>query len=235
MKHEEVSDEMLMALADGELRGAEERRLRQLIAQDSELADRYALFSETRLLLREAYPSESVPEHLIRAVLDAPTEGNHATETNVVPLRQRSVPAGFGWGMALAASLVVAVGVGGFLAGKGVAPGPMAQDPINAAAVELARQVTGGTVEMPDGRTARVLASFETDLGLCRLIGVDSTRAVVCSSDAGWTTALSVAERDGSAYLPASDVATGVIDAMLDAIGAGAPLDPEAERAALDR
>lgn len=235
MKHEEVSDEMLMALADGELQGAEARRLRELIASDPEVAGRFALFAETRVLLREAYPDEAVPEHLIRAVLDTSSEEDHAAETNVMPLRRRSMSAGFGWGMAIAASLVVAVGFGGFLAGRGMAPGPIAQDPVRGAAVELAGLVTGDAVELPDGSTARVLASFETDLGLCRLIGVDRTRAVVCRSDAGWTTALSVVEGDGSAYLPASDVATGVIDAMLDGIGASAPLDPEAERAALER
>ncbi len=227
----EVSDEMLMALADGELRGADAERLSQLIDRDPLLAERFAAFAETRALLREAYPAEPIPDRLIQAVLRTDAE----EASTIVPLHRRVRPAGSIWGMALAASLVLAVGFGGFLVGRGSVPGPVASDPIAAAAVALASLPTGAEVQLPDGQSARALASFDTELGLCRLIGIERARAVVCRSEDGWTTALSVAEGDGAAYLPASDVATGMIDAMLDSIGAGAPLAPEAERAALSR
>ncbi|RXF73737.1 hypothetical protein [Hansschlegelia zhihuaiae] len=47
----DVSDERLMALADGEIDAADARALRARIAADPSLAERFALFVETRALL----------------------------------------------------------------------------------------------------------------------------------------------------------------------------------------
>lgn len=54
-----ISDETLMALADGELGRKETEHLRECIARDHELAARYALFVETRALAQE--PASKVP------------------------------------------------------------------------------------------------------------------------------------------------------------------------------
>lgn len=50
-----VSDEQLMALADGELFEADAKTLRKRIEADPTLAQRYALFAETRTLLAEPH------------------------------------------------------------------------------------------------------------------------------------------------------------------------------------
>ena len=252
MNHpEEVNDTMLMALADGELNPPEADRLRALIAADPALAESYALFAETRALMADAFPPEPVPDRLIRAVLDTPA-GSGAdvaaarparARGQLIAFRRRSAPGNDGaadgprrWlGAALAASLALAM-IGGFWAGRGLAPVAMVAATPEAAAAALAATPTGGEITLPEGGgTARALASYQTDLGLCRLIGLDHSRAVVCRDQATgrWGTAISVAAADGETYLPASDLATGLIDRLLDDIGAGAAMDAAGEAAAL--
>lgn len=232
---DEVGDEMLMSLADGELQGAEAAALMRRVRTDPALAARYAVFAETRALLRNTYAGQPVPDRLIRAVMDTPMDESRPERGNVVPLRWRPVSGASAPGVAMAASLLLAVGIGGFLAGRGTAPVQVAGEPAALAAAALAGSATGDSVLMSDGQSAQVLASFETDLGLCRLIALESLRAVVCRGDDGWATALTVSDGDGATFLPASDTATVVIDRLLDQIGAGSPLDIEDERAALTR
>jgi anti-sigma factor RsiW len=65
-----ISDEALMALADGELDAVEAARIRRAINQDPELAARFASFAETRALLSAGggdTEAEAVPEGLIDA------------------------------------------------------------------------------------------------------------------------------------------------------------------------
>ena len=233
-RSEEVSDDMLMALADAELPEAEARSLRLRIAANPDLAARFAVFAETRALLQAAFQPEPVPRHLIDAVLQSAAPAVSVAPSNVVPLRRSAATALPRWGMALAASLVLAVGAAGFLTGRGAAPVMMASGP-EAAAAALADLPTGGEVTLADGTTARALASYQTDLGLCRLIGTDTTRAVACRAPDGWAVALTVMATGGEAYLPASDLGTALIDRLLDDVAASAPLDEAAEVVALRR
>ena len=223
---DEVSDEMLMALADGELTETDAGRLHRRIQADPDLAARYADFVETRALLQDAFPPEPVPDRLIAAVLQG-----GAAQDNVVPFRQRILVVR-GWGMALAASLVLAVG--GFWAGRESAPQMTAISNIGALTVSLP---TGGEIPLPDGTTARVLASYDTDLGLCRMIAQDSLRHVTCRDTAtgGWALALTVPSSEAGGFLPASDIGVALIDRLLDDIGAGPALTGDTERDALTR
>lgn len=225
---EDMSDDMLMALADDELDPTTTARLLAQVARDPDLAARYAMFVETRALVAGAYAAGPVPDRLIRSVLEAPRKAA------VIPMRARRP----GWAgapaLALAASLVMAVGVGAFFVGKGAAPGPQATPAL--AAATLGATPTGGTVVLPDGSTARALATYQTNLGLCRLIGMAgpaAQTAVVCRRDGGWVTALAVGTGDGTSFAPASEVATGVIDRLLDDIAAGPALSPQEEASAL--
>lgn len=248
-----VSDEMLMALADGELTGPDASKLMARIRANPDLAARYALFTDTAEALREAMDPGPVPDYLISAVLTAPTGQAEARNgearntgaqnpvaSNVTPLRRKAAtgPGQMVWPIALAASLVLAVGVGGFLTGRSLAP---AQAGHETAASALAGTATGGSVTLADGSMARALGTFETDVGLCRLIAVDGSdghadRAVVCQADdAIWRTALSVTEGGEGMFLPASDMAVGMIDDFLDGIGAGAAMAPEDEARVLAR
>ncbi|MFU8864001.1 MAG: hypothetical protein ACNA7O_08800 [Rhodobacterales bacterium] len=232
-----VSDEMLMALADGELTGADASKLMARIKANPALAARYAQFTETSLAMRQVMDPGPVPDHLIRTVLTAPT-GRDAPE-KVTPLRvkpQRS-GGGFGWSLALAASVVLSAGMGFYLGGGNLAPAPAGPD----MAAVLTGAATGESIRLADGGSARVLGSFDTDLGLCRLIVLQSAdgradRNVACQlPDGGWQTALSVSESGAGAFALASDTAVGTVDGFLDAIGAGAALTPDDEARALGR
>jgi hypothetical protein len=219
MRPEEVSDDMLMALADGELNQIDAERLRRAMEADPVLAARYADFAATRRLLQAAYPLEPVPDRLVAAV-------TKYSRSHVVPLR-RPVSSLAGWGMAIAASIVLALG--GFWIGRNTVP------MTDSVALATAGLPTGGEARLPDGSTARVLASYDTALGLCRLIGQEDLRHVICRNpQAGtWVTALSVHAGNADSFMPASDLGIGLIDRLLDDIGAGPALDAAAERALL--
>ncbi len=232
------SDEMLMALADGELSGPDADRLRDRIAADPELAKRYALFTRTAAALRQAMEAGPVPDHLIATVLTAPTGADSSDSDKITPLRPRSPSSArrMVWPLALAASLVLALGIGTYLGQSGSLPA--GTTPAQAAAA-LSGTATGGFVTLEDGTTARTLSSFDTDLGLCRLIALEtstgqSDRALVCQHDsAEWQTALVVTAGDSNDFSLASDRAVEMVDHFLDSIGAGAPLTPEEEARAL--
>ncbi len=237
-----TSDDMLMALADGELTGPDADRLRARIKADPALAARYALFTQTAAALRQAMDPGPVPDHLIAAVLTSPA--SVTTGATVAPLRPgKPSPA---WRMirplALAASLVLAVGVGSYLGGNALAPSAASTPALAAAA--LGTTPTGGSVTLADGTVSRALGSFETELGLCRLIALqDSTgasggaseavseRAIVCRAARGqdWQAALVVTAGNDDAFSLASDRAVATVDSFLDSIGAGAPLTPDDE------
>ena len=221
----DIDDETLMALADGELPPDRARWLEAQVAANPALAARLALFTDTRQIVQAAMDPGPVPDRLIAAIERGPM-------AEVVPLRPRSRP---GWqSMALAAS-VAALAVGAFVLGRIGAPDPQA--PAQVAALALADQLTGQTATLPGGTGARVLASYDTSAGLCRLIQLTppaglAQRAVVCRSGAGWDVALSVAV-EGGGFLPASDAATEIIDGFLDTLSAAEPLTPDQESAAL--
>lgn len=226
IRSDEVSDEMLMALADGELNGAEAEHLRTRVHSNPELAARYAVFTQTRTLLQSAFPGEPVPDRLVASVLQG---GGAQEKIAPFPTPALAAPA---WSMALAASLVLAIG--GFWVGRGAVPAvPVGAD----IGVMTASLPTGGEIALPDGARARVLASYETDLGLCRMIAQDGLRHVICrDTTAGdWALALSVQGAENGSFIPASDVGAGLIDRLLDDIGAGPALTGEAEMSALSQ
>lgn len=223
---EDVSDAMLMALADGELNELDAARLRQRLAADPDLAARHLAFVQTRAWMQQAFPPEPVPDRLIATVLAGPDSA--APPANVVPLRRWFAPAP-GWGMALAASLLLLLG--GFWAGRSGAPQGIGAD-LALAAAELP---TGAETRLTDGSTARVLASYATDLGLCRMIAQDSWRHILCRDGQSgiWDLALSVHSGEPGSFLPSSALAVQLVDQLLEDIDAGPPLDADEERRAL--
>ncbi len=240
-EHEDkgLENEMLMALADGELDGAEAEALMRRIERDPQLAARYAAFVQTAETLRVHFAGGDVPEHLINTVRSTPIERGlpgHRSERNILTaafefLRYVAQPA------AVAATLVAGVGLGWVLRGDGDEPITGLDQRTLAAAVS--DMPTGETREVAGVGSARVLGSFQTARGLCRLILADTVttggvRYVACRNDADWQVVISVAEADESGFAPASATATEAIDLYLDAIGAGAALGVEAEAAELE-
>lgn len=229
----DVSDEMLMALADRELSPEIGAQLLARIAADPALAQRYERFTLTRRAVQEAYPVEPLPEALIRTILETPASPETPTkrEENVIPFRPRPASR-----MALAASLLLAVSVGGFLTGRATGPEPQ-QVATGAvvAAQALAALPTGASVPLGDA-TARVLGSFGTDLGLCRLVAIEGAmeeRAILCHNGTEWDLAFAAVTGAMDGFRPASDISVDAIDHALDAIGAGAAMTETEEAAAL--
>lgn len=228
-----VSDEMLMALADDELDTEQAEALRARIENDSALSERYAVFTDTAHALRAAFAPDDVPDRLIATATTAPAGPRMPDSRDtgaVVPLRRRIV-----WPLALAASLLVGIGLGWGLKGP---VGPVRTPDLADVARALSAVPTGQSQDVAGFGTARVLGSFETGQGLCRLIAVNRAgaaagRFVACRDGSDWRVALSVTEGPESGFAPASQAATEVIDIYLDAIGAGPSLDAGAERRVL--
>ena len=229
----EVSDEMLMALADGELDGATAEELGERIEQDPDLAARYALFAETTTTLRAAFAQGTVPEHLVATVRETPTGENQMQDRSVsaiVPMRHR-----LAWPLALAASLVIGVGLG-WISQERFAPAGAA--PLEDVAAALSDVPTGQTQDVGGVGPARALGSFETQQGLCRLISVQPAgsmprRFLACQDASEWNVVVSVADGSRDGFSPANDATTEVLDMYLDTIGAGPALDASSEAKAL--
>jgi anti-sigma factor RsiW len=230
------SDEMLMALADAQIGGPEAEALRRRIMADPALAERFAIFTETRSALQAAFAPGDTPEALMASIHSAPPGDQAKDNAVVLPFRR---PRTMSAPMALAASLLVAVGVGSFLAGRSLGPVSAPVDPGALAAADLATSGAGADTALAGGGTARVLGTYLTDRGLCRLIELDlpderAERAVVCRDPSrSWVVVAAIAAGHDEAYIPASDGAAALIDQVLDDLGAGQALTPEEEAAAL--
>jgi hypothetical protein len=250
-----ISDEMLMAFADGELAPAEQEEIETALAEDEALAERLAVFMDTRHelsatikpLIDEPVPA-ALQASLAAAIATArQTQGAQpqTTET-VVPLRPRASSTSAArstgsaisspWGMALAASFVgIVVGLGGFLLGQstGVAP-----DAANLALNEALETLpSGGDRALSEAESLHMIASFRDAEGhLCREYerkAADAvTTAVACHGPAGWQTRFALTNPVAEGYVPAST--TDSLDAFLSGIGAGAPLSPQEEIADIE-
>ncbi|MFN3636463.1 MAG: hypothetical protein ACK4UZ_12090 [Rhizobium rhizophilum] len=255
-----ISDEMLMAFADGELAPAEENEIGAALAEDEALAERLAVFLDTRHelsvtmkpLIDEPVPA-ALQASLAAAIATArQTQGvtsqaaqPQTTET-VVPLRPRASSTAAArstgsvitspWAMALAASFVgIVVGLGGFLLGQSSAIAPEA--PSVAVNEALETLPSGGDRALSDAESLHMIASFRDAEGhLCREYerkAADAvTTAVACHGPAGWQTRIALTNPVAEGYVPAST--TDTLDAFLSGIGAGAPLSPEEEIADIE-
>ena len=250
-----ISDEMLMAFADGELAPAEQSEIEAALAEDEALAERLAVFMDTRhqlsatmkLLIDEPVPAALKASLAAAIATGRQTQGAkpQTTET-VVPLRPRASSTSAArstgsvitspWGIALAASFVgVVVGLGGFLLGQSTAVAP---DGANLALNEALENLpSGGDRALSDAESLHMIASFRDAEGhLCREYerkAADAvTTAVACHGPAGWQTRFALTNPVAEGYVPAST--TDTLDAFLSGIGAGAPLSPQEEIADIE-
>ena len=253
-KTPDLNDEILTAYADGELepdmRAAVERR----IAADDVFAERVRRFKESRAHARDALAPllrEKVPEALSASVQDLLAGAREAPQhdgSNVIPLasgQRRAAPPAFArWAMPLAASVALVVGAAaGFVIGTsgtdeqpGLAIAGLGQAGVVTALDTIA---AGSEDSIGAGERFRAIATYRgADGAVCREFEVDRADgstivAVACHPDAAWEVQFAVVARQASdGYAPASSLES--LDAYLDAVGAGAPLSPEAERNALD-
>lgn len=247
------TDEELMAYADGELAEGRASEIDVALARVDALAQRLALFVDTRANVASAYApmlDEPVPDELRRQVeeLARKSDADHPQapqEDTVVAFRpkpaQNAAPRQSFWKMPLAASVALAIGVGTglFLAGNQPTGGlqiAALDDP------EIVRALTempaGDSKTLDSGSRIEVIATFLDDSGaVCREFEYDhaggSTFVAVTCHDTTWDVKFVVAAAPSgdTGFAPASSLAT--LDAYLVAIGAQAPLSIQDEIKAL--
>ncbi|SLN49334.1 hypothetical protein PEL8287_02572 [Roseovarius litorisediminis] len=218
-----VSDEMLMAHADGELSDHDTKALDARIARDPDLQARHAVFVATSEALRTALSPGPVPKRLIQAVQNSDIKSGKA--------RTPPLKASF-WPVALAATLVVGVGLGwAFQAAmkKGALTGLAEAERVTGTVQ------TGNSLDLADGARLRAIGTFETARGLCRLMllapsSTTKTRFVACRTNTDWQVAFSVSESSEDVFAPASAGSDELIDSFLDSINASPALSFEEER-----
>jgi|GEM_PF-1001351 len=133
-----ISDETLMAYADGELTGDERERIAQAIAKDATIRSRLNVFTQTREQLARAYDEpmqQPIPSHLMDLVVGKTGSAGLQSIPEVQPRRgrkvsiadflQRWLPSG-GSGFATAAALGLALMTGGVLGWQFRPPEPPA-------------------------------------------------------------------------------------------------------------
>lgn len=242
-------DETLMAFADGELDDATAQRLEAALEHDEALAERLAVFLDTRMAIASAMQpliNEPVPEALTASVRRMAEEAEAHKADNVVAFRSRQPAAPVAvrqqWLMPIAASiLAVVTGVGGFMAGRGSLEADASFETVLANALD--RQPSGADTALGSATDLHVVSTF-TDGGgvLCREYELkrrdETTASVACRIDGGWVTRLALSSPSGEGatgegYEPAA--AQEVIDAYLVSIEAGQPLDADAEKAMLEK
>lgn len=230
MSEHSFDDETLMAYADGEADADTAARIEAAMAGDDALAERVALLTDTRRTVKAAFAADldtPVPESLAAAIRQAGTP-----ESNVLAFRRYGFRS-----TAIAASLALAVGIG---AGWVARSGQDADHPLHLAGLEhpdLARHLagtpSGEEVTLADGARLRMIASFEDGVGqFCRELEHDGTDgqtvvAVTCRQGGDWALVFAVAAGASGGYAPASSLEA--LDAWLALIGAGQPLDAQAE------
>ena len=222
----QISDETLMALADGELDPGTAGRVQQAVASDPLLAARYERFVSTRQALAEAARA--------RPVAQGETVGGDDPRQGV-PAQALPQPASLNRRPMLAAAASVAlavVGLGWWLwPDRGPAGLPVAE------LAALDSLPSGESRILEDGAELTMIATFNAEQGgFCREneTARDARIRVVlaCREGAAWQERFAaVIEGEQSGYQPASgDVS---LEAALTDLGAGVPLTPAEEAAAL--
>jgi hypothetical protein len=249
-----ISDEMLMAYADGELDATAREVVESAMREDPQIVERVARHSALRRRVREAYSaalSEDVPERLLRAA-----QGAAATERKVVnlqdaraarehsapytrPLRRQWRTAG-----AMAASVIVGVGGGFFIWGRTVPPFARGADGALVARGQLAQALSNQlAAEQSRASSVQIGLSFLAKSGdYCRtfaLSGEQSPSGLACRHGEEWQVRAVTQGSDGvagaSEYRTAGSTMPAMIRELVEAQVAGEPLDQAGERAARQR
>jgi hypothetical protein len=242
-----VTEEMIMAYADGELDADGCALVEAAMAEDPDIARGIEAHRRLRETLTGAFGGvlvEPAPEHLIEAVKRAPV-----TKTaDVVELAKfrakpespakRAVPRWAQWG-AIAATLVVAVMVDRAWLATPAAPVAVGPGGQMAAQGELATALNDQLASDGAGKAVMIGVSFRSNQGqYCRTFQVDQGQGLAglaCREPRGWIVRMvmsSAPQVATTAYrTAASETPAPVLDAVQGLIS-GDPLDAKAEAAA---
>ena len=225
----DMTDERLMAYADGEGDAAERAAVEQAIAADPALAERVAAQRARRERRRAAVApvlSEPLPQRLLDAARGAAPVIDLATERS----KRRWQPVHWG---AIAASLCL-----GLLVGR------LWQPVVPDAALALTGEVAAAAGPLaraleatPSGPESAARLSFiDRDGRYCRAFALGAQAGLACRAAEGWrieALASADAGASGQTYRQASSALPPAVLAAIDARIAGPALDAAAERAAI--
>jgi anti-sigma-K factor RskA len=254
-----ISDESLMAYADGELEAGAREAVESAMRADPEIATRIARHRALRQRVQAAYSaelSEAVPERLLIAARAAATPASHSNVVNMRdvrttrdldqsaarPLRpQRPRWRNVG---AIAASVMLGAGLGFMMWGRTESSLVRRADGALVARGQLAKALSDQLVaEQARASSVLIGLSFLAKSGdYCRtfvLAGTASSAGLACRHGDAWQVQALVAAPGGIAgnpdYRPAGSEIPPVILNAVEAQMAGEPLTEAAERAVRQR
>lgn len=249
-----VTEEELMAFADGELSGADAARVEAAIAADPALAKRIEAERKLRAALRghlDPVAQEPVPDAwkaMIAAAAREDADDDHkvislaaaraekaekaAREARAAP-RPRSFTQRWGTGMVIAASLVLGL----FIGLRTTAEGPVAErDGALIASGSLAKGLDT-RLASAQGGGVQILTSFRREDGnYCRVFASGETSGIACKDNAAWVIERTIkgSAAQSSEYRQAGSAWTELMGVAQN-MAKGAPLDAEEEQAAKAR
>ena len=223
------SDEQLSAFLDRELPHAEMEAIRNALVEDETLGDRLAELSAVDTAIRDTY-SAIDDRPLPAAVTDLPWQAvGQPGKVTELPLR-RHLKSAASRQLALAASVVLAVGIG---LGLWLDATPPAASFGEVAAV-LEHRPSGTTVALDDGASVTLRLTFRDKSGnFCRVYDLDSgaqaQQSLACRENGEWQPGATVYVPAGEEqlYRPASG--NSPLDHVLDDRIAEGPYDRERE------
>lgn len=244
-----ITDELIMAFADGQLTGSEADAVRDAIGTDPALKDQFDAYQQSRLVLAAGFDGlleRPVPEDMKRLVLEQASQGSAVISLEAARVRRGRL---FGFDVlsqaAAAAVLLGAAALGGYQFGQNepaadrlVLAGLLPQESPIAAA--LSSTPAGISVEVGSSEFVAV-ATYEISEGqVCREFEMNAdgsgTVALACRVEAGWqveVAALNVTGGASGQFLPASADAFELVGAALDAKGTYEQVDPAKEACVL--
>ncbi len=245
-----ISDEILMAYADGELDAVAREAVESAMREDPQIAARIAQHRALRLQVQAAYAaelSEEMPQRLLTAA-----QGAADTERKIVNLRDaaratydRGVARRRRWRTAgtLAASVLVGVGVGFLIWGRAGSPFVRGAGGELLARGELAQALSSQLVAEQSSRSGVLIGlSFLAKSGdYCRTFTLAAApqSGLACRHGKGWQVQALVQGSGGtgssSEYRTAASTMPATILMLVEGQIAGEPLDPAGERAARQR
>jgi hypothetical protein len=248
-----ISDEILMAYADGELDAASRAAVESAMREDPQIEARVAAHRTLRRKVLAAYSpelSEDVPERLLAAA-----RGVESARSKVVNLQDaraamarsasRGLPLPSQWRTAgtIAASLIAGVGLGFLMWGRTESPLMRSAGGALVARGQLAQALSNQlAAEQSRNSPVQIGVSFRAKSGdYCRtfaLSGAVSPSGFACRHGGEWQVQV-LAQEPGaagdSAYRTASSAMSGTIVKSVEEQIAGEPLDQAGERAARQR
>jgi hypothetical protein len=251
-----ISDEILMAYADGELDAAAREAVESAMREDPQIAASVARHRALRLQVQAAYAaelSEEVPPRLLTAAKGAREKGALDTEGRVVSL-QDAVRASPGSGVArrrrwrtmgsLAAGVVAGVAAGFLIWGRAGSPFVRDAGGELLARGQLAQALTSQLVAEQSSRSGVLIGlSFLARSGdYCRTFALSAAvpqSGLACRHGEGWQVQALIrgsgATGGSSEYRTAGSSMPAAILSLVQGQIAGEPLDPAGERAARQR